>query len=96
IDSLCWPMRLAAGYWSYTGDATPFDAQWAAAARLSIRTMHEQQRLNGPGPYRFQRADTNPIDTVMLDGLGAPTKKVGLIHSMFRPSDDACTYPFLI
>lgn len=96
IDSLCWPMRLAAGYWTATGDAAPFDAQWAAAASLSIRTMREQQRIKSPGPYRFQRADTNPIDTVMLDGWGAPTKKVGLIHSMFRPSDDACTYPFLI
>ena len=32
----------------------------------------------------------------MFEGYGAPTRKVGLIHSMFRPSDDACLYPFLI
>src|SRR3546814_10966819 len=32
----------------------------------------------------------------MLGGYGRPTKKIGLIHSMFRPSDDACLYPFLI
>ena len=96
LDSLCWPMRLGLGYWQATGDAVPFDALWAEAARASIRTMRAQQRIDGPGPYRFQRSDTNAIDTLMLDGLGAPTRKVGLIHSMFRPSDDACTYPFLV
>jgi uncharacterized protein len=32
----------------------------------------------------------------MFAGFGAPTRKVGLIHSMFRPSDDACVLPFLI
>ncbi len=31
-----------------------------------------------------------------MGGYGYPTKKVGLIHSMFRPSDDATVYPFLI
>ena len=31
-----------------------------------------------------------------MAGYGYPTKKVGLIHSMFRPSDDATIYPFLI
>src|SRR5205807_9764794 len=25
-----------------------------------------------------------------------PTRPVGMIHSAFRPSDDACVYPFLI
>ena len=28
-----------------------------------------------------------------LAGIGTPTRKTGLIHSAFRPSDDACTYP---
>ena len=31
IDSLCYPIRLAYGYWEVTGDASPFDADWLAA-----------------------------------------------------------------
>ena len=95
IDSLCYPMRLAHGYWRSTGDATPFDATWAEAARTSIRTFREQQRLHGPGPYSFRRSAPQPTET-LLWGHGAPTRPVGLIHSGFRPSDDACQYPFLI
>src|SRR5919112_156828 len=30
IDSLCYPIRLAYGYWKRTGDTAPFDAQWKA------------------------------------------------------------------
>ena len=96
VDSLCYPVRLAHGYWRETRDRTPFDAMWTEAARATVRTFREQQRKDGPGPYRFQRVDKSPTETLMLDGLGAPTRKVGLIHSMFRPSDDACVYPFLI
>lgn len=96
LDSLCWPMRLAQGYWAATRDAAPFDAQWAEAMRTAIRTMREQQRMTSPGPYTFQRPGVSATETLMLGGMGAPTRKVGLIHSMFRPSDDACTFPFLI
>jgi meiotically up-regulated gene 157 (Mug157) protein len=95
VDSLCYPMRLAHGYWRATGDAAPFDASWAAAATLSIRTFREQQRKDGHGPYSFRRSAPQPTET-LLWGYGAPTKPVGLIHSGFRPSDDACLYPFLI
>ncbi|GAA0671326.1 hypothetical protein FHT00_001913 [Sphingomonas insulae] len=95
IDSLCYPMRLAHGYWRATGDAAPFDATWAEAARASIRTFREQQRKDGPGPYSFRRSAPQPTET-LLWGHGAPTRPVGLIHSGFRPSDDACQYPFLI
>ncbi|WP_081974348.1 glycoside hydrolase family 125 protein [Sphingomonas taxi] len=95
IDSLCYPMRLAHGYWRATGDAAPFDATWAAAARASIRTFREQQRKDGPGPYSFRRSAPQPTET-LLWGHGNPTRPVGLIHSGFRPSDDACLYPFLI
>ena len=96
IDSLCYPVRLAHSYWKTTGDTLCFHADWQQAARLIVKTFREQQRLNGPGPYSFQRTTDNPIDTPPFNGLGNPTRPVGLIHSAFRPSDDACVYPFLI
>jgi uncharacterized protein len=96
IDSLCYPVRLAHAYWTITGDTSCFHADWLRAARLIVQTFREQQRLNGPGPYRFQRTTDNPIDTPPFNGLGNPARPVGLIHSAFRPSDDACVYPFLI
>jgi meiotically up-regulated gene 157 (Mug157) protein len=96
IDSLCYPVRLAHGYWKTTGDASVLDGDWQAAARLVVKTLREQQRLNDRGPYKFQRHTAVSYDTVPLGGYGNPTRKVGLIHSMFRPSDDACVYPFLV
>jgi meiotically up-regulated gene 157 (Mug157) protein len=96
IDSLCYPVRLAHGYWRTTGDASVLDSDWQAAARLVVKTFREQQRLSDLGPYKFQRLTAVSYDTVPLGGYGNPTRKVGLIHSMFRPSDDACIYPFLV
>lgn len=96
IDSLCYPVRLAYGYWKTTGDTAIFDANWQKAAATILKTFTEQQRKDGSGPYKFQRVTETSTDTLPLSGYGNPTKKVGLIHSMFRPSDDACIYPFLI
>lgn len=96
IDSLCYPIRLAHGYLRVTGDKTPFDAAWRAAMHMIVKTFREQQRKDNPGPYHFQRPAPVPSETLPLKGYGNPTKKVGLIHSGFRPSDDACIYPFLI
>jgi meiotically up-regulated gene 157 (Mug157) protein len=92
LDSLCYPVRLAHGYWKMTGDSSIFDSDWKAASKLIVKTFREQQRLNGPGPYTFQRRTTVAYDTVPLNGYGNPTKPNGLIHSVFRPSDDACVY----
>jgi len=96
IDSLCYPLRLAHGYWRATGDTAPFDATWRAAVLLTLRTFREQQRKDGPGPYHFQRRTETQSDTVAGRGYGNPAKPVGLIYSMFRPSDDATVFPFLI
>jgi meiotically up-regulated gene 157 (Mug157) protein len=96
IDSLCWPVRLAYGYWRATGDLVPLDDTWREAARTIVSTFRVQQRKDGNGPYHFQRQADNPVDTLGGGGYGAPTRKVGLIHSGFRPSDDACVYPFLV
>lgn len=96
IDSLCYPIRLAHGYWTATRDEAPFDEEWLRAMRRVVETFREQQRLTSPGPYRFQRPAEAPTETLPLDGFGNPTRKIGLIHSMFRPSDDACLFPFFI
>lgn len=96
IDSLCYPIRLAYRYWKQTGDTKPFDNHWKEAVKATLKTFREQQRKKDNGPYSFQRATAWATDGVPLGGYGYPVKPVGLICSMFRPSDDATIYPFLI
>lgn len=96
IDSLCYPVRLAHNYWKTGGDVSCFDDDWLSAVKLIIQTFREQQRKEGKGPYKFQRLTTVQYDTVAGWGYGNPVKPVGLICSMFRPSDDATIFPFLI
>ncbi len=96
IDSLCYPIRLAYNYWKLTNDAAPFTMQWKDAIKATLQTFKEQQRKNGNGPYSFQRTTAWATDGVPLGGYGYPVKPVGLICSMFRPSDDATVFPFLI
>lgn len=96
VDSLCYPIRVAHRYWKSTGDTEPLDRSWHMAAQRIVRTFREQQRLKGDGPYRFQRLTTAFYDNSPNAGLGNPTVKVGLLHSAFRPSDDACLFPFLV
>lgn len=96
IDSLCFPIRLAYEYWKTTGDTKPFTNDWKESIRLTVQTFTEQQRKHGNGPYSFQRKTAWATDGVPLGGYGYPVKPVGLICSMFRPSDDATIFPFLI
>jgi meiotically up-regulated gene 157 (Mug157) protein len=96
IDSLCYPIRLAHQYWKLTGNTEPFDKSWEESISLIVKTFKEQQRKNGLGPYTFQRTTAWATDGVPLGGYGYPVKPVGLICSMFRPSDDATIFPFLV
>jgi len=96
LDSLCYTIRLAHAYWRATGDTSVFDASWKSAALRVVETFQEQQRIHGHGPYQFSRLSSIPYDTVPLDGYGAPARPVGMIYSMFRPSDDACMYPLFV
>lgn len=96
IDSLCYPIRLGYRYWKLSGDTAPFDAKWREAIKLTLQTFREQQRKDGNGPYKFLRRTEWATDSLPGRGYGNPAKPVGLIHSMFRPSDDATIFPFLI
>lgn len=96
IDSLCYPVRLAHQYWKLTGNSKVFDKDWEESVALMVKTFKEQQRKDGRGPYTFQRTTAWATDGVPLAGYGYPVNPVGLICSMFRPSDDATIFPFLI
>lgn len=96
IDSLCYPIRLAYGYWKTTNDVSVFDDDWKFAMKLVLKTFKEQQRKDGKGPYRFMRETAWATDSLPLGGYGNPVNPVGLIVSSFRPSDDATIFPFLV
>ncbi len=96
VDSLCYPIRLAHGYWKLSKDSSPFDDAWLAAISKIVQTFREQQRKHGKGPYHFMRRTETQTDTVAGRGYGNPGNPVGLICSMFRPSDDATVFPYLV
>ncbi len=96
LDSLCYHIRLIYNFWKITGDATCFDSEWQQTGILIIKTFSEQQRKNNAGPYKFGRITAWSTDTVPGNGYGNPIEPVGLIASIFRPSDDAAIYPFLV
>ena len=96
VDSLCYPIRLAYGYWKTTNDVSVFDEDWKSAMKLVLKTFKEQQRKDGRSPYKFMRETAWATDSLPLGGYGNPTNPVGLIVSSFRPSDDATTFSFLV
>ena len=61
-----------------------------------LKTLKEQQRKDGVGPYYFMRRTERQLDTKCCGGYGNPVNPVGLIVSSFRPSDDATTFDFLV
>ena len=85
-----------ANAFNVTGDASVFGEQWLQAIGNILKVFREQQRKEGRGSYRFLRKTDRAFDTVGWDGYGAPVKPVGLIASVFCPSDDATILPFLI
>ena len=96
VDSLCYPIRLAYGYWKRTGDTLCFDDDWLKAMKLVVKTFKEQQRKENNGPYKFNRITSWQPDNPPGGGYGNPIKPVGMICSTFRPSDDATIFLFLI
>jgi hypothetical protein len=62
-----------------------------------VRHMRTEQDHDHASPYRFERRHPwAPYDTLPFEGKGAPTNWTGMVWSGFRPSDDACTFGYLI
>lgn len=96
IDSLCYPIQLAYLYWKATGHAEVFTEKFRAAADIILKLWRTEQRHFEESPYRFARTDCPPSDTLRNNRMGMPVNYTGMTWSGFRPSDDACTFGYLI
>jgi len=97
IDSLCFPIQLSYLLWKNTGETAHFTPEWKKAVLKVIETFKTEQDHENKSTYRFERMDCVYTDTLSRGGKGALCKpNTGLIWSGFRPSDDACTYGYLI
>jgi meiotically up-regulated gene 157 (Mug157) protein len=95
LDSLCAPLLLAHELWKATGQIDHLDETFLKAAQLIVATIALEQR-HEKSPYSFERLKGRPSDTLTNDGRGNPVAYTGMSWSGFRPSDDACTYNYLI
>ncbi|MFV0399914.1 MAG: glycoside hydrolase family 125 protein [Oscillospiraceae bacterium] len=95
IDSLCYPLHLAYDYWKEMGSTAWLDGNFALAAKAIVSLWRTEQR-HEESPYYFERVDCVPTDTLPREGRGTPVAYTGMTWSGFRPSDDACTYGYLV
>ncbi len=96
IDSLCYPIQLSYLFWKQTGSTRHFDQHFLNAVKKIIEVWKVEQHHEEDSTYRFQRTHGPQSDTLTRDGLGEPVCYTGMTWSGFRPSDDACTYGYLI
>jgi uncharacterized protein len=95
INSLLFIIRLCDEYYKITNDKTPFDETWEKAMLLIVKTLKEQQRFDGPGPYKHSRAYGDLLEGIANDGYGKLTRKNGMIHATHR-QDDMCVLPLYV
>ncbi len=96
IDSLCYPIQLSYLFWKMTGRTDLFDESFRIVMHRIIDLWRCEQYHDDHSPYTFMREDCPPSDTLRNQGKGMPTSYTGMTWSGFRPSDDACTFGYLI
>lgn len=96
IDSLCYPVWLLREYYEKTGDKSVFTPHIHEVLKTIVALWAVEQEHETASDYYFERDNCPPTDTLQREGRGTPVKKNGMIWCGFRPSDDACTYGYLV
>ncbi len=97
IDSLCYPVWLSYLLWKNTGCTSHFNDDFYKGVYRILAVFRCEQNHEESSPYHFIRENTFFTDTLSRNGKGALVRgNIGLTWSGFRPSDDACTYGYLI
>lgn len=103
LDSLASFLGLSNDFFDATKDSSIFTTNWRNAVKrtleianlLSNGTYDESGKLLPPF-YSFQRWTNIGTETLPNQGRGNPCRRIGMIRSAFRPSDDASVYQFSI
>ncbi|NEG54397.1 glycoside hydrolase family 125 protein [Bifidobacterium platyrrhinorum] len=95
VDSLCFPIQLAWLLYANTGRTDHFDDEFVSGTHR-ILDVFETEQHHEDSPYFFIRDTDIPTETLANDGKGSPVAHTGMTWSGFRPSDDACTYHYLV
>ena len=95
LDSLCYPLQLAYLLWRETGYRYHLNDDFVEGVRKILATIKLEQD-HRYSTYRFTRDTDRQEDTLAQDGFGPEFAATGMSWSAFRPSDDACQYPYLI
>lgn len=98
IDSLCYPIQLSYLYWKATDKTEIFDEKFKGAMQTIMDLWKTEQRHHEESPYSFLRLQEGSPEHGQLynGGRGMPVNYTGMTWSGFRPSDDACTFGYLI
>lgn len=96
VDSLCYPIHLAWEYWKETGLSGVFTLEFHKAMKVVVDLWQNEQKHGEASDYIFQRFGSADSDTLKYAGKGRPVNHTGMTWSGFRPSDDACTFGYLI
>ena len=96
LDSLCYPLQLAWLLYANTGRTDHFDAVFVSGAKRILDVIETEQDHAARSPYFFVRDCDIPTESLDNDGRGTPVATTGMTWSGFRPSDDACTWHYLV
>lgn len=105
LDSLAAFLQLSWDYYEQTQDADFFAKfSWADTIKTIMQTANDMSKGTyaddgtvNQSPYTWRRQSDRATETLANDGAGEPVSGgIGLVRSAFRPSDDSCTFQYLI
>ncbi|KAI9474545.1 meiotically up-regulated gene 157 protein [Coemansia mojavensis] len=103
IDSFASFFQLASAYWRSTGEYQFIYSQtWVEAVdkildiiRILQQPTYTNNKVNR-SLVSYVRKTTEAKETQFAGGPGNPVKYTGMVRTLFRPSDDATMFPFLV
>ncbi|KAJ2459797.1 hypothetical protein GGF42_001245 [Coemansia sp. RSA 2424] len=104
LDSFASFFQLSTAYWRATKDYQfMYSKSWSNAMasvlttirRLQEPTFNSKRKLNDP-LIQYSRLTDSATETQFGRGVGNPVRYTGMAKTLFRPSDDATIFPFLI